>query len=250
MKRISEPDEKEQMQKENMRMNKTELYDRLKSLQDLKYREMQIKIIPTVDPKSIIGVRTPELRNIAKEMLKSGDYRSFMEKLPHKYFEENQLHAFIISGIKDLNECMEELEKFLPFVDNWATCDQMSPKIFKKHKEELLTHIKVWIRSDEPYTVRFAAGMLMEHFLDEDYDPEYPAMVAEIRSEEYYVNMMIAWYFATALAKQYESILPFIEEKRLDDWTHNKAIQKSIESNRITYEQKNYLKTLKVSGRV
>ncbi|MCR5237051.1 MAG: DNA alkylation repair protein [Lachnospiraceae bacterium] len=231
-------------------MNKTELYDRLKSLQDLKYREMQIKIIPTVDPKSIIGVRTPELRNIAKEMLKSGDYRSFMEKLPHKYFEENQLHAFIISGIKDLNECMEELEKFLPFVDNWATCDQMSPKIFKKHKEELLTHIKVWIRSDEPYTVRFAAGMLMEHFLDEDYDPEYPAMVAEIRSEEYYVNMMIAWYFATALAKQYESILPFIEEKRLDDWTHNKAIQKSIESNRITYEQKNYLKTLKVSGRV
>ena len=250
MKRISEPDEKEQMQKENMRMNKTELYDRLKSLQDLKYREMQIKIIPTIDPKSIIGVRTPELRSIAKEMLKSGDYRSFMEKLPHKYFEENQLHAFIISGIKDLDECMEELEKFLPFVDNWATCDQMSPKIFKKHKEDLLTHIKVWIRSDEPYTVRFAAGMLMEHFLDGDYDPEYPAMVAEIRSEEYYVNMMIAWYFATALAKQYESILPFIEEKRLDDWTHNKAIQKSIESNRITDEQKKYLKTLKVSGRV
>ena len=231
-------------------MNKTELYDRLKSLQDLKYREMQIKIIPTVEPGSIIGVRTPELRSIAKEMLKSGDYRSLMEKLPHKYFEENQLHAFIISGIKDLNECMEELEKFLPFADNWATCDQMSPKIFKKHKEELLTHIKAWIRSDEPYTVRFGVGMLMEHFLDVDYDPMYPAMVAGIRSEEYYVNMMIAWYFATALAKQYESILPFIEEKRLDDWTHNKAIQKSIESNRITDEQKKYLKTLKVSGRL
>ena len=231
-------------------MNKTELYDRLKSLQDLKYREMQIKIIPTVEPGSIIGVRTPELRSIAKEMLKSKDYRGFMDELPHDYFEENQLHAFIISGIKDLNECMEELEKFLPFADNWATCDQMSPKIFKKHKEELLTHIKAWIRSDEPYTVRFGVGMLMEHFLDVDYDPMYPAMVAGIRSEEYYVNMMIAWYFATALAKQYESILPFIEEKRLDDWTHNKAIQKSIESNRITDEQKKYLKTLKVSGRL
>ena len=231
-------------------MNKTDLYNKLKGLQDLRYREMQIKIIPTVEPGSIIGVRTPELRSIAKEMLKSKDYRGFMEELPHDYFEENQLHAFIISGIKDLNECMEELEKFLPFVDNWATCDQMSPKIFKKHKEELLTHIKAWIRSDEPYTVRFGVGMLMEHFLDVDYDPMYPAMVAGIRSEEYYVNMMIAWYFATALAKQYESILPFIEEKRLDDWTHNKAIQKSIESNSITDEQKKYLKTLKVSGRL
>ncbi|MBQ1282405.1 MAG: DNA alkylation repair protein [Bifidobacteriaceae bacterium] len=227
-------------------MNKTDLHEKLYSLQDLKYRDMQIKIIPTIDPESVIGVRTPELKNIAKDILKEGDCRGFLEELPHKYFEENQLHAFIISGIKDPNECMEELEKFLPYVDNWATCDQMSPKIFKKHKDMLLEHIKEWIDSEKTYTVRFGVGMLMKHFLDDDFDPLYPELVAKLRSEEYYVNMMIAWYFATALAKQYESILPFIEEKRLDDWTHNKAIQKSLESRRITEEQKLYLKSLKV----
>ena len=228
-------------------MNKTDLIKRLDSLQDLKYRDMQIKIIPTIDPGSIIGVRTPELRKMAKDMLKADNYKVFLEELPHKYFEENQLHAFIISGIKDLNECMEELERFLPYVDNWATCDQMSPKVFKKHKDALLMHIKEWIESDKPYTIRFGVGMLMEHFLDDDYDPCYPEMVAKIRSEEYYVNMMIAWYFATALAKQYESILPFIEGKKLADWTHNKAIQKSVESSRISDERKRYLKTLKVA---
>lgn len=227
-------------------MNKTDLHEKLYSLQDLKYRDMQIKIIPTIDPESVIGVRTPELKNIAKDILKEGDYRGFLEELPHKYFEDNQLHAFIISGIKDPNECMEELEKFLPYVDNWATCDQMSPKIFKKHKDMLLEHIKEWIDSEKTYAVRFGVGMLMKHFLDDDFDPLYPELVAKLRSEEYYVNMMIAWYFATALAKQYESILPFIEEKRLDDWTHNKAIQKSLESRRITEEQKLYLKSLKV----
>ena len=226
-------------------MNKTDLHKKLYSLQDLKYRDMQIRIIPTVDPKSIIGVRTPELRAIAKEMLKEGDYSDFLKALPHGYFEENQLHAFIISGIKDMDVCMKELEIFLPYVDNWATCDQMSPKIFKKHREELLHHIEKWIRSDRTYTVRFAVGMLMEHFLDEDFDPVYPDMVAALRSEEYYINMMIAWYFATALAKQYESIIPYIEKRKLDQWTHNKAIQKSVESYRITDEQKKYLKTLK-----
>ena len=226
-------------------MNKTDLHKKLYSLQDLKYRDMQIRIIPTVDPKSIIGVRTPELRAIAKEMLKEGDYSDFLKALPHGYFEENQLHAFIISGIKDMDVCMKELEIFLPYVDNWATCDQMSPKIFKKHREELLHHIEKWIRSDRTYTVRFAIGMLMEHFLDEDFDPVYPDMVAALRSEEYYINMMIAWYFATALAKQYESIIPYIEKRKLDQWTHNKAIQKSVESYRITDEQKKYLKTLK-----
>ncbi len=226
-------------------MKKTELYKKLNTLQDRKYRDMQIKIIPTVNPESIIGVRTPDLRNMAKDSLKAGDYKEFLEDLPHKYFEENQLHAFIISGMKDPEECMEELEKFLPYVDNWATCDQMSPKMFKKHRAVLLAHIKEWIASDKPYTIRFGVGMLMEHFLDEDYDPQYPEMVAGIRSEEYYVNMMIAWYFATALAKQYESVLPFLEKKRLDDWTHNKAIQKCVESRRITEEQKKYLKTLK-----
>ena len=227
-------------------MDKTDLYAKMYDLRDLKYRDMQIKIIPTINPESVIGVRTPELRGIAKDFLKAGDYKDFLEELPHKYFEENQLHAFIISGIKDLGECMEELEKFLPYLDNWATCDQMSPKIFRKHKDVLLAHIKEWIQSDKTYTVRFGVGMLMEHFLDDDFDPLYPEMVAKLRSEEYYVNMMIAWYFATALAKQYESILPFIEEKRLDDWTHNKAIQKSLESRRITEEQKLYLKSLKV----
>ena len=226
-------------------MNKSKLYRKMYELQDLKYRDMQIKIIPTVEPESVIGVRTPELRAMAKELLKSGEYKDFLEDLPHKYFEENQLHAFIISGIKDLRECMEELEKFLPYVDNWATCDQMSPKIFKKHREVLFAHIKEWIISDKTYTVRFGVGMLMEHFLDDDYDPKYPEMIAGLRSEEYYVNMMIAWYFATALAKQYESILPYIEQKRLDDWTHNKAIQKSLESRRIGDEQKLYLKSLK-----
>ncbi len=228
-------------------MNKTDLHKKLYSLQDLKYRDMQIKIIPTVSPESIIGVRTPELKTMAKDFLKAGDHKDFLGELPHKYFEENQLQAFIISGIKDPEECMEELEKFLPYVDNWATCDQMSPKIFRKHKDVLLAHIKEWIRSDKTYTIRFGVGMLMEHFLDEDYDPQYPEMVAGIRSEEYYVNMMIAWYFATALSKQYESILPFIEGKRLEDWTHNKAIQKSVESSRIRDEQKIYLKTLKAT---
>ena len=227
-------------------MDKTDLHKKLYSLQDMKYRDMQIRIIPSINPESVIGVRTPELKRMATDVLKAGDYQEFLNELPHKYFEENQLQAFIISGIKDLNECMEELEKFLPYVDNWATCDQMSPKIFRKHRKELLTRIKKWIKSEKTYTVRFGVGMLMEHFLDEEFDPEYPAMVAEIRSEEYYVNMMIAWYFATALAKQYESVLPYLEQKRLDDWTHNKAIQKSVESRRITEEQKIYLKSLKL----
>lgn len=228
-------------------MNKTELYRKLYELQDLKYRDMQMRIIPSIDPGSIIGVRTPALRTIAKEILRSGEYGEFLKELPHRYFEENQLQAFIISGIKDPEVCMQELERFLPYVDNWASCDQMSPGIFRKHKALLLEHVRKWIRSDKPYTVRFGVGMLMQHFLDEDYDPQYPEMAAGIRSDEYYVRMMIAWYFATALAKQYDSILPYIEQKRLDPWTHNKTIQKSIESYRITDEQKAYLKTLKVS---
>lgn len=227
-------------------MKKTDLHKKLKELRDLKYRDMQIKIIPTVDPESIIGVRTPELKAMAKDVLKSGDYQEFLKELPHKYFEENQLHAFILSGMKDPEECVEELEAFLPYIDNWATCDQLSPKIFKKHKEMLFQHIKKWIKSDETYTVRFGIGMLMEHFLDDDFDPKYPEMVAKIRSSEYYINMMIAWYFATALAKQYEQVLPYIEEKKLDDWTHNKTIQKSVESYRITDERKAYLKSLKI----
>ena len=219
------------------------------SLQDLKYREMQVKIIPTVKPESIIGVRTPELRRMAKELGGKEEIGAFLNDLPHQYFDENQLHAFILSGMKDYTECLAALERFLPYVDNWATCDQMSPKVFRKHRTELLGPIKKWIASGETYKIRFGIGMLMEHYLDEDFDMAYPETVAGIRSEEYYVNMMTAWYFATALAKQYDAVLPFIENCRLDTWTHNKAIQKAVESYRITPEQKEYLKTLKIRSK-
>ncbi|QTE72172.1 DNA alkylation repair protein [Clostridiales bacterium FE2011] len=226
-----------------------ETREKLSSLQDLKYRDMQVRIIPSVKPESIIGVRTPELRKMAKELAQSQEIGVFLENLPHKFFEENQLHAFIVSGMKDYRECLGTLNRFLPYVDNWATCDQMSPRVFKKHRPELMESIRGWLGSAETYTIRFGIGMLMEHYLDEDYNPACPEMVAAVRSEEYYVNMMIAWYFATALAKQYEAVLPFITEHRLDTWTHNKAIQKAIESFRITPEQKEYLKSLKNRSR-
>lgn len=222
-----------------------EIINNLNSLSDSKYRDFQIKLIPGTASDQMIGVRTPDLRSYAKELSKRDDVSDFLNNLPHKYFDENQLHAFIISLLKDYDKCMVEVERFLPYVDNWATCDQMSPKIFKKSREKLLEKIRDWIVSDKTYTIRFGIKMLMEHFLDDDFDLQYPDMVASVRSEEYYVNMMIAWYFATALAKQYDSILPYIEEKRLDTWTHNKAIQKSIESYRITDDQKSYLRSLK-----
>lgn len=224
-----------------------EIRDELMKLQDLKYRDMQIKIIPSVEADAIIGVRTPELRKLAKQFAKREDVSDFLNDLPHKYFDEDQLHAFIISEMKDYEACMAELEKFLPYVNNWATSDQMSPKVFKKNKADLLKHVNKWIKSKETYTIRYGVGMLMEHFLDEDFDLKYPEKVSKLRSDEYYVNMMIAWYFATALAKQYEAVLPYIEEKKLDVWTHNKAIQKSVESYRITPEQKEYLKSLKIA---
>ena len=217
----------------------------LKKLQDKGYRDMQVTIIPTVEADSIIGVRTPALRQLAKEFSKREEISEFLSDLPHKFFEENQLHAFILSGMKDAGSCIRLVDQFLPFVDNWATCDQMSPKIFKKHKQLLLEYVDKWIKSDHTYVKRFAIGMLMEHFLDEDFKTSYLTKVSKIRSEEYYVNMMIAWYFATALAKQYEDTLPFIEKQKLDKWTHNKSIQKAVESYRITPEQKEYLKTLK-----
>ncbi len=217
--------------------------------QDIKYRDFQMKLIPTVDPDTAIGVRTPVLRKYARQLVKEPDISEFLNDLPHRYFDENQLHAFVVSSMKDYDRCMVELERFLPYVDNWATCDQMSPKIFKKHRAKLAEKIKEWIGSEETYTVRFGVGMLMEHFLDEDFDPAFPEMVARIRSEEYYVNMMIAWYFATALAKQYEAVLPYIEEKRLDEWCHNMTIRKCVESNRISKEQKDYLKTFRIKKR-
>ena len=221
-----------------------EIRNTLFALQDPAYRDLQVRIIPTVKPETIIGVRTPELRKMAKEINGTEKARVFLDDLPHGYFEENQLHAFIISGIKDYEECLRELERFLPRVDNWATCDQMAPRVFRKHRTELPESIRKWIGSTQTYTIRFAIGMLMEHYLDEDFDPVYPEMAAAVRSDEYYVNMMIAWYFATALAKQYDAVLPYIENRRLDEWTHNKAIRKSIESFRITPEQKDYLRTL------
>ena len=223
-----------------------EIRSELFNMCDLKYREMQKKIIPGIDPDSIIGVRTPQLRVYAKQLSGRDDISEFLNDLPHRYFDENQLHAFIISGIKDFDRCMDEVSAFLPYVDNWATCDQMSPKVFRKNRAALLDAVNTWIDSGDTYAVRFAVGMLMEHFLNEDFDLAYPKIVADIRSDEYYINMMIAWYFATALAKQYDAVLPFIEEKRLDVWTHNKAIQKSVESYRITDEQKEYLKSLRI----
>lgn len=223
-----------------------EIRQELFRLQDTAYREFQYKLIPTVDPVSVIGVRTPELRALAKRLIKTGEAEGFLRELPHAYFDENQLHAFIISEMKDFTECLAQTERFLPYVDNWATCDQMSPKIFKKHRPELLEPIRKWIGSGHTYTVRFAVGMLMEHYLDGDFDPAYPELAASVRSEEYYVRMMAAWYFATALAKQYDAVIPYFEQRRLEPWTHNKAIQKAVESRRISPERKEYLRGLKV----
>ena len=227
-------------------MKRNEIVAELFRLQDKEYARMQAKIIPTVSPDRIIGVRTPALRDFAKSLSKDQDIGEFLSYLPHQYFDEDQLHAFVISLERDFDKCIAEVDAFLPFIDNWATCDQLSPKAFKKEPEKLLPYIRIWIKSDKTYTVRFAIGLLMQHFLDDHFDLKYADEVAGIRSEEYYIKMMIAWYFATALAKQYELVLPYLEDKRLDDWVHNKTIQKSIESYRITDEQKAYLRTLKV----
>lgn len=222
--------------------------EELLKLQDKKYKELQAKIIPNVEANTIIGVRTPELRNLAKKMIKENNYKTFLEELPHTYFDENQLHAFIISELKDYDECITYLDKFLPYIDNWATCDQLSPKVFKKNKDKLLKEIKVWIKSKETYTIRFGIGMLMSHFLDEDFDKKYLELVSKIKSKEYYVNMMISWFYATALAKQYDDTIVYIENNKLDIWVHNKTIQKAIESYRITDKQKDHLKSLKIKN--
>ena len=215
-------------------------------LKDEKYRDFQAKLIPTVKPETMIGVRTPALRSYAKQLLKREEVSLFLENLPHGYFDENQLHAFLLSEMKDYGQCIERVNRFLPHIDNWATCDQLSPKSFAKHRGELAGEIGAWLRSWETYTLRFGIGMLLQHYLDEAFDPAWPEAVAALRSEEYYVNMMIAWYFATALAKQYEAALPYLEQGRLAPWTHNKAIQKALESYRIAPEQKEYLKQLKL----
>ena len=224
----------------------TDLQKKLFSMADEKYRDFQSKLMPTVPKEKIIGIRTPILRKFAKDFSKTPEAEIFLKNLPHEYYEENNLHAFLLEFIDDYRKAAERVTEFLPFVDNWATCDSMSPKIFKKHKKELLEDIEKWISSKDVYSVRFGIKMLMEHFLGEDFSTEYPGRVAKIESEEYYIRMMQAWYFATALAKQYEAVLPFIENRRLEKWTHNKAIQKAIESYRITDEQKAYLRKLKM----
>ena len=226
-----------------------EIEKELLALCDKDFRDFSSRTIPSVPIENMLGIRTPELRDLAKRLSKREDIGDFLEALPHKYFEEYQLHAFIISLEKDYDRCIDRVNAFLPFVDNWATCDQMNPKVFKKHHKELLPHIDKWLSSEKTYEIRFGIKMLMDHFLEEDFLLKYPEAVSKIRSEEYYVNMMVAWYFATALAKQYDAILPFIEEYKLDTWTHNKAIQKAVESYRITDEQKTYLKSLKIKGR-
>ena len=227
-------------------MNEQEIISELFRKQDAAYAALQMKILPTVDPDRIIGVRTLNLRSFAKTLFNDKGTDSFLACLPHRYFDEDQLHAFIISLEKDFKKCISDVKRFLPYIDNWATCDQLSPKAFKKEPEKLLPYIRTWIRSDHTYTVRFAIGMLMQHFLDARFSTDYADMVAEIRSEEYYIKMMIAWYFATGLAKQYDRMLPYLENRKLDAWTHNKTIQKSIESYRISDQQKQYLRSLRI----
>lgn len=222
--------------------------NQLLALQDLQYRNFHCKLMPTVDPETVIGIRTPALRKFARAFAKTPEAAEFMQILPHKYYEENNLHGFLIEAIKDYDRAIAALNAFLPYVDNWATCDLIRPKLFRKHLPELLQQIQIWIASDHTYTIRFGIEMLMSFYLDEQFQSEYLELVSNVRSEEYYVNMMIAWYFATALAKQYEAALPYIQQYRLEPWTHNKAIQKAIESYRITDEQKNYLRGLKVKS--
>ena len=222
---------------------------RLFALRDEKYQAFNAKLIPTIDPSLVIGVRTPAMRKLAKELSGTEDAAEFMAALPHEYFEENNLHGFLIENIRDYDACIAALEAFLPYIDNWATCDQTSPKALGKHPNELRARIEVWMNSEHPYTIRYGVGMLMRWFLGDRFEMSDLERVAALRSGEYYVNMMVAWYFATALAAQYEATLPYIERKRLPDWTHNKAIQKAVESYRVTPEQKEYLKTLKVFSR-
>ena len=222
------------------------LRQQLFTMADPSYKSFHCALIPTVDPNTVIGIRTPVLRKFAADFAKTEDAAAFLRDLPHRYYEENNLHGFLLERIKDYDVLIEELNRFLPYVNNWATCDMISPKIFKKHLPELFEQILIWLKAKDTYTVRFALGMLMKFYLDGAFEPAHPELVSNLRSGEYYIDMMAAWYFATALAKQYDAILPYLEQRRLDPWTHNKAIQKAIESRRITPEQKEYLRTLRI----
>ena len=223
-------------------MYKKELF----KIQDKKYRDFVSKLTPNIDSETIIGIRFPELRKLSKQIFKDNNYQDFLDDLPHEYFEENNLHVLLVSQIKDYDKCILEINKFLPYINNWSTCDTFSPKVFTNNKDKLIKEIKKWIKSKDTYTIRFGVLMLMKHYLDEDFKEEYLKLVSKIKSDEYYVNMMIAWYFATALAKQYEYTLPYIKNKILSPWVHNKTIQKAIESYRISEDKKALLRTLKV----
>ena len=224
-------------------MNFTE---ELFALQDSSYGDFQAKLTPGIPREKFIGVRVPEVRKLAKRLAKEREAASFLEDLPHKYYDENMLHALLLSEMKDYDACVAAVDRFLPYVGNWAVCDILSPKIFRRNKPALLKKIREWSVSEKTYTCRFGIEMLMSHFLDDDFKPEYLEIPAAVRSEEYYVRMMAAWFFATALAKQWDEAVKYVEEGRLDTWTHNKTIQKARESYRITPEQKEYLNTLKV----
>ena len=223
----------------------SEIQKRLFDLSDEKYADFQAKLTPTVERDLFIGVRVPEVRKLAKELYRSNQYETFLKELPHRYYDENMLHGLILSEFKDYDLCIAEVDKFLPFVDNWAVCDIMSPKCFKKNKDKLLKKISEWSSSKTVYTSRFGIEMLMTHYLDDDFKAEYLEIPARVELEDYYSKMMIAWFFATALTKQWEATIPYIEAGKLKTWTHNKTIQKARESYRITDEQKAYLKTLK-----
>lgn len=231
-------------------MNKTTIITNVQTqlfeLQDLGYRDFQAKLMPTVNKEKIIGIRTPALRAFAKKYGKTDEAKEYLQILPHQYYEENNLHGLLIEQIKDYDRCLKEIDCFLPYIDNWATCDMLAVKVVKKHLDTFIDEVYRWLESDHTYTIRFGINMLMRYYLDDAFQMEYPEKVAQIRSEEYYVNMMRAWYFATALAKQYDKILPFIEGRKLDVWTHNKTIQKAIESYRIMPDQKEYLRGLKI----
>ena len=219
--------------------------EKLFELQDKEYKKFHSALMPTVDPEKIIGIRTPVLRKLAKEIKGTPEAEDFLNTLPHSFYEENNLHVFLLQSEKSFDRAIYEIEKFLPFIDNWATCDAPPPKAFEKNRERLLPYVEKWLKEKHTYTVRYGIGILMRLFLEEFFDEKYPVMVAEVKSEEYYVNMMRAWYFATAMAKQKESILPYLTENRLDVWTHNKTIQKCVESYRIDGETKAFLRNLK-----
>ena len=222
-----------------------ELQKSLFELQDLKYRDFHAKLLPGIEKEKIIGIRTPILRKFAREFSKTQEAQEFLQELPHQYYEENNLHLMLVTQIRDYEQCLEEVKRFVPYIDNWATCDLPLPKCFEKHKDELIMDVKLWIASKDTYTIRYGIGVLLRLYLDEGFKDEYPKLVAGVISDEYYVNMMIAWYFATALAKQWDTVIVYLEERKLPKWVHRKTIQKAIESYRITKEQKEYLRMLR-----